>query len=67
MNPLTNLPITLIVELRENQGFSSQCGFEILTWLGPLLYGEIAKLEIYNQARVNGGSNYEIVCQLSQV
>ena len=30
--------------------------FEILNWVGPLL---LAKIVIYDQARVNGGCNYD--------
>ena len=37
----------------------SKPDFEILSWVGQLLHGEIAKILIYNQARVNGASNYE--------
>jgi len=33
--------------------------FKILSWVGRLLSGKIAKNVIYDQVRVNGGSNYE--------
>ena len=31
--------------------------------MGPLLLGKIPKIVIYDQARVNGGSNYEYLGQ----
>ena len=31
----------------------------ILSWVGPLLTGKIAKIVIYNKGRVNGGTNYD--------
>ena len=38
---------------------TSKLGFEILNWVGSLNQGNQAIIVIYNQARVNGGSNYE--------
>ena len=55
MNPLTDLPQFLMGNHRKCSLF----GFEILTWVGPLVYGKTAKIVIYEHARVNGGISYE--------
>ena len=50
-------PICLKFCLGNNHG--NDLSFVLRFKLGPLLYKSIAKLLIYDQARVNGGSNYE--------
>ena len=37
----------------------SKLNFKILSWVGRLLYAHIAKSVVYDQARVNGRSNYK--------
>ena len=43
----------------ESHGNVCSFGFEILSWVGQLLPGKIAKIVISDQVRVNGWSNYE--------
>ena len=52
------MPQILIGELGRTTGMF-YLGFEFLSWVGRLLFGKIIKIVIYDQARVNGGSNYE--------
>ena len=59
-NPWTPWPIYLKFWLG-NSGEPRKVlfGFEILSWSCPLLQVKIAKIVIYDQVRVNGGSNLE--------
>ena len=57
-NLRTNLPQILIGELGRDSEMLL-LGFEILSWVGRLLSGKIAKIVIYDQVRVNCGSNHE--------
>ena len=66
LNPWTDLSQFFI----GNSGDPRECsefGFKILNWVGLLLCGKIAKIVIYDQARVNGGSNYEYPVQFSRI
>ena len=58
MNPQTDLPQILILELgRTTEKFLLL--FLILSWVGPPIQRKIVEILIYDQERVNGGSNYE--------
>ena len=58
MNPYTDLPQFWLGNLGEPQ-LRSYLGFGIPNWVGRLLQGKIAKIVIYDHARVNGVSYYE--------
>ena len=51
---MTDLPQILIGELGRTMGM-----FLAWVWMGRLLKGNIAKVVIYDQARVIGGNNSE--------
>ena len=48
----------MIGELGRTTGIS-KFGYDILSWVGRLLSGKIAKIVVYDKGRVIGGNSYD--------